>query len=279
MSEPHPEIGTGPARTAVVDQGRQLAALGSHGSGHQEATRGWIRLAFGYFGGWLEHSPRCSPLALLLGYSAWKHSVSCGENTVQLRLPWINFPAIDLLTKSLRPGARVFEYGCGGSTLFFLDRGLQVVSVEHEEAWLRRVGDLVGGGGEGSADWCGLLRLPLACAGMPSPQDLADVKGYRSASRRFALFSFEDYAGAIDEFPDAHFDLVLVDGRARPSCARHAAGKVRPGGLLLLDNTERPYYLERTPECLPGWRKALDCFGPTPTQRQFTRCTVWQRPR
>jgi hypothetical protein len=279
MSEPHPTIGQGPATKGAADQGRQRAALGKHESGWRGATDGESHLASAFFGGWLKHSPRCNPLTLLRTYSRWKDSLLRVANTLELRLPWINFPAIDLLAGSLRPGARVFEYGCGGSTLFFLDRGLQVVSVEHEEVWLRRISELVAAGGAGSAEWRGLLRPPLLRNDRPSPQELADVGSYRSASRRFALFSFEDYARAIDDFPDAHFDLVLVDGRARPSCVRHAARKVRPEGLLLLDNTERPYYLERTPDCLPGWRKALDCFGPTPTQRQFTRCTVWQRPR
>lgn len=216
-------------------------------------------------------------LALLRAYPRWKKSVSAGADTVTLRLPWINYAAIDCLAKRLRPGDRVFEYGCGGSTLFFLDRGLRVVSVEHEEAWLSRVRELAKTG-DGATVWQGLLRQPRACPGVPSPQDLADVDGYRSANRRFAELSFEDYAGAIDTFPDAHFDTVLVDGRARPSCVKHSALKVRPGGLLLLDNTERSYYLEGSTACLSGWAKVLDCFGPTPTQRLFTRCTLWARP-
>lgn len=231
-----------------------------------------------YFGSWLRLRPRCGLLALVRAYPRWRKSVSRGVDTVTLRLPWINYAAIDCLAERLRPGDRVFEYGCGGSTLFFLDLGLRVISVEHEEEWLSRVRELANTGDAATA-WQGFLRQPRAGAGVPSPRDLADIDGYRSANRRFAEFSFEDYAGAIDTFPDAHFDLVLVDGRARPSCVKHSARKVRPGGLLLLDNTERSYYLDRSPACLPGWRKVLDSFGPTPTQSHFTRCTVWQRPR
>jgi hypothetical protein len=230
-----------------------------------------------YFGSWLKHRPRCSVAVLLRAFPRWKDSVSRNVDTVELRLPWMNFAAIDLLAKNCRPRASVFEYGCGGSTLFLLDRGLQVVSVEHEEAWLSRIRDLATVG-NGSSDWLGLHRRPHARGDVPSPQDLADAGSYRSANRRFAPFSFEDYAGAIDEFSDAHFDLVLVDGRARPSCVKHSVRKIRPGGLLLLDNTERSYYLAGISACLADWRKVLDCFGPTPTQRNFTRCTVWRRP-
>lgn len=47
----------------------------------------------------------------------------------------------------------------------------------------------------------------------------------------------------IKKFPDNYFDIVLVDGRSRPSCLFHSLNKVKKGGLLVLDNAEREYYL------------------------------------
>ena len=47
---------------------------------------------------------------------------------------------------------------------------------------------------------------------------------------------------AICDEPDASLDLVVVDGRARVECARRAMPKVKPGGLLLLDDTSRERY-------------------------------------
>jgi predicted O-methyltransferase YrrM len=36
--------------------------------------------------------------------------------------------------------------------------------------------------------------------------------------------------------PDDHIDFVLVDGITRQTCVRSSMGKLKPGGLLILDN-------------------------------------------
>jgi hypothetical protein len=46
-----------------------------------------------------------------------------GRSTVSLRLPWLPFDLIDDLRERVGPRSRVFEFGGGGSTLFFLDCG------------------------------------------------------------------------------------------------------------------------------------------------------------
>jgi hypothetical protein len=56
------------------------------------------------------------------------------------------------------------------------------------------------------------------------------------------------YHGVCDEFPDEHFDLVLVDGldvdegRMRVACARAAMRVLRRGGILMLDNAQMPEF-------------------------------------
>ena len=47
------------------------------------------------------------------------------------------------------------------------------------------------------------------------------------------------YATFIDSFPDHSFDLIVIDGRARAACIQHAIRKVKKGGYLLIDNSER----------------------------------------
>lgn len=59
---------------------------------------------------------------------------------------------------------------------------------------------------------------------------------------RYANASFEEYVKSIEEYPDESFDLVLVDGRHRSFCIPHAIPKVRPGGYLMLDNSDRRGY-------------------------------------
>jgi hypothetical protein len=44
------------------------------------------------------------------------------------------------------------------------------------------------------------------------------------------------YVRAISRFKDASFDFVLVDGRIRDFCILAAIPKIRPGGMLIVDN-------------------------------------------
>lgn len=186
--------------------------------------------------------------------------------------PWLTFDAILALRRRMRPGMRIFEYGSGGSTLFWLSRGgAAVISVEHDPAWQRVVTARLAG--KTQAD----LRLVLPEAGH-TPGDVADPALFQSDDEAFRGFSFERYVRQIDPFPDGYFDVLLVDGRARPSCIAHGAAKVKPGGLLVLDNADRPYYLARTAAHLADFDREL-FSGMTPVTPGLSTTAIFTRRR
>src|SRR5919106_1929032 len=162
-------------------------------------------------------------------FNEWRHSLRPGATALSDSRPWLTFGAGRFLERILVPSMRVFEFGTGGSTLFFAGHGLDVVSVEHDETWV------------------GLARAALARQGLhahilwvpPTPIGTAagtphDLDAYISWTR--PGLSFEKYAHQIDAFPVQHFDLVLIDGRSRPSCFKHALSRVKPHGFLVLDD-------------------------------------------
>src|SRR3990167_4328675 len=61
------------------------------------------------------------------------------------------------------------------------------------------------------------------------------------------------YYSIANLFPDEYFDLILVDGRNRKGCILHAIRTLKRGGVLMLDNAERPYY-KKAIELLEGWK-------------------------
>ncbi len=185
-------------------------------------------------------------------------------------LPWLNFDAIDALAQLELRGRYVFEYGSGGSTIYWLRRGARVVSIEHDPAWYERVRAAIPPGAP--LDY----RLVPPEPALPEPADSADPAAYRSGDPAFAGQSFARYAAQIDTFPEASFDLVLVDGRARPSCLAHAAPRVRPGGLLILDNSDRAYYTARLGPLFNGWTATVYA-GATPSAPVFTETTFYIR--
>ena len=218
--------------------------------------------------------PRAYPSSQLRHfYSRWRVSLRPGATPLQDHCPWITFAAREFLEARLRPAMRVFEYGAGGSTLFFCKLQCDVRTVEHDPAWA-------------DVTKQALLKNNLSAANLqlrppePDPdyvgKDPSDLDGYISSSADFKGFSFRNYAGAIDGLGE--FDLVMVDGRARPSCFKTAFPKVAPGGLLLLDNAERLHYRGIHDRLnASGW-KFRDFPGPGPYNTYFWQTCVWERP-
>src|SRR5215813_10406387 len=63
------------------------------------------------------------------------HNLINGKTPLDLEIPWFSYAAIDFLETFVGPEMNVFEYGSGGSTVFFARRARQVVSVEDNPKW------------------------------------------------------------------------------------------------------------------------------------------------
>jgi hypothetical protein len=150
--------------------------------------------------------------------------------------PWLNAGAVRWLDRRLRPGMIGFEWGGGRSTVFFARRVSRLMTVEHREKWRRKVA--------GMLRECGLANVELRflppgeASGVPQTRPgLWRRMGYIAQKPEFTA-----YADAILDQPEASLDFVSIDGRARVACALNAASRIRPGGFLLLDNSEWEKY-------------------------------------
>lgn len=209
----------------------------------------------------------------LLRFPAWYRSYR--KSSLQDQLPWVNYTAIDTLRQMLRPDMSVFEYGTGGSTLFFGRRVGHLVSVEHDAGWAADVRDAMS-----EVEHCPweMLEVPSTAPLHKADVNPADPAAYGSAFPGCTGRSFKDYASSIDRFQEGSFELVLVDGRARPSCAMHAIPKVAPGGCLMVDDVERSRYAWIRDEMRRlGWAQHL-LTGPRPRDSQFHHTSLWRRP-
>jgi hypothetical protein len=179
-----------------------------------------------------------------------------GRTTIDSRTPWWPYAAIQGVREALPPAAVVFEFGGGGSTLWLHDLGARVTCVEHHREWFGSLRQRL------PEDVTLALREPTSTGAATSESEPGNF--------------FDDYVCAVTEQADSTIDLVIVDGRARVACGLAAMSKIRPGGMLLLDDSDRPRYRPLL-EALNGWDRTdytgLKIGGGPPC-----RTTVWRRP-
>lgn len=154
--------------------------------------------------------------------AAWLHARS-GRTPER---PWIVPASIGWLRRRIGSDWSILELGSGRSTAWFARRAARVICLEDNEYWYSRT------------------RERLEEAGLTN----VDLR----------LRPLEDFPRQVSSLPDGGFDLAVIDFLESPEvrridCIRPALSKVRPGGYLLLDDSDRPGYAEAF-ELLDGWR-------------------------
>ena len=123
-------------------------------------------------------------------------------------LPWYTFSSIEFLKRRIKKDFRVFEYGSGNSTLWWAERSSFVVSCEHSDEWFNLFQDAV-------------------------PDNVEYM--HRALSG--------DYTSSVSSQQEA-FDIIVIDGRERVECAKHAVNALTDRGLIVWDNSDREIYEE-----------------------------------
>jgi SAM-dependent methyltransferase len=147
------------------------------------------------------------------------HNVINGKTPLDLEIPWFSYAAIDFLEGYLRRNMSVFEYGSGGSTIFFARRVARVFSVEDNPKWF---------------EWVS-RRLK--------------EKGLSNATLKLCEFDFKNPVAFQDSaylqaLPNESFDVIVIDGseewtQVRPICFAKAENRVKPGGIIVVDDSWR----------------------------------------
>jgi len=156
---------------------------------------------------------------------------------------WFTEPAIWLLEHFLTEGkkasglrtCKAFEFGMGSSTVYLTRHCLSLISVEHNKDWYDKT--------------CKII----------SDYQYDNFHGY---------YEPMPYNKIIEMYKDAVFDLIIVDGRNRVKCIASSIPKLKPGGWLILDNSEREYYKPGI-DLMADWNR-IDCRQNHPDKYGFT---------
>lgn len=117
-------------------------------------------------------------------------------------LPLFTYPTIEYLQQFDLRDKLVFEFGAGGSTLFWQQRAKAVVSVENNSGWYNH------------------------------------LKSQLSSNTQLHLVEGDEFPWFIER-QAPNFDIIVIDGAGyRYDCASVAISKMSKGGLIILDNAD-----------------------------------------
>lgn len=143
-------------------------------------------------------------------------------------LPWLTPQANRILTTLLLPGDVGLEFGSGRSTIWFSRRVKSLTSVEHNPEWFARVSKML------------------------IEQDIQNVD-YRLCKKEEIGVKKPKYIETVESINENSIDFVLVDGIYREDCVETVIPKLKPGGVLIIDNVN--HYLpshSKAPNSIPA---------------------------
>ena len=184
--------------------------------------------------------------------AAWvrlPQSLSTRLRHTQPDAPWMVPAAVELLDQLIEPNWRVLEFGSGASTAWYAARAARVVSFEDDPRWHEVISARIK---EAAPSQCELRHVPL-----------------------------HEFVAAAAMFPASSFDLVVVDGNEQPGatrvdCAAVARSLIRPGGFLVLDDSDIREY-QPAFEMLQGWPRQR-FVGMKHRPLMAVETTIFRRP-
>ena len=147
-------------------------------------------------------------------------------------LPWLTRDMINILDGWLLPTDVGLEFGSGRSTSWFGARVGRLTSVEENPEWYEIVRNQI-------QSW--QVEYLLHRDGASNSAD-------------------SEYVAVARNMTPSSLDFCLIDGTARDHCALASLDKIKPGGILIIDNVER-YIPREQKTCSPNARSISDGYA------------------
>lgn len=135
-------------------------------------------------------------------------------------VPWISPEAVKFLDHNLKKDMTALEWGSGRSSSWYAKRVGKILSIEHNLEWFKLVNLKLK---DEKVENAKLYHIKL-----DHPESDPTSVDYDVTPK---------YVAVAQEFQNDQLDFVVVDGHYRLTCVKEAIPKIKPGGLLLIDNT------------------------------------------
>ena len=158
-------------------------------------------------------------------------------------IPWMTYAATHFLMSRLTPDLSVFEFGSGCSTLFLAQRVKNIISVEYDLEWYKKLS----------------TEVPPNAHLIFQEQDIDG-----------------DYCRTITK-QQHKFDIIVVDGRDRVNCIKQSLLAISEQGVVILDDSNRKKYRPGIQALTENHFRGIDFTGLLPTGYRNYQTSVYYR--
>jgi len=134
-------------------------------------------------------------------------------------LPWIHRDVTNFLQEKIDKNTKILEFGSGNSTIYFSKLTNNLISIEHNKDWYNKI-------------------KPQLNSSVKYILSYVDYVPHLPTDKKFYnCDTIEELLEA--DIPDEYFDIIIIDGIDRVNCAYGSVNKLKKGGVLILDDSNR----------------------------------------
>jgi hypothetical protein len=170
--------------------------------------------------------------------------------------PWYTPKANQFLEKKIKNINRIFEFGSGNSSIWFAERTKEYIAVENDSSWYTQVTKKLK---EKNLINTNLLFVPPDKNKTDFDWE-KDWPYFKILKHSPDKPEFRHYMYTIDQYPDNHFDCIVIDGHERIGCLLHALPKLSENGMIIFDDSSREKF-QKVFSLLSDWHSKIFTFG------------------
>ena len=138
-------------------------------------------------------------------------------------MPWMSKKEIETIISFLQPSDIMLEYGCGGSTMLFPKYVKEYHSIESDAEWSTAVEKVMP------------KNVTMHLVPVSRPKD-PNQKHAVKWSDLYTTLIYKAYKPYIEKGSEIKksFNKILIDGRARPQCARYMYDFINSEAIIFL---------------------------------------------
>jgi len=152
---------------------------------------------------------------IIFSYVHWRQKFWEKQNPDS---PWLVKDSIVFIESWLNEEMKGFEFGSGRSTKWFTERVSFYYSIEGDFDWYKKTIEMNKDNIKNEK-----CEIVFKDAGDQIKIDRKKVKLYSSS---------------LSKFRDKYFDFGLIDGHFRIECIYNSINKIKPNGILIIDNSD-----------------------------------------